>query len=663
MTKRRVGARERRWAVGLAVVLAGCREPAAPATLEGDPITLPPTLGRWRASAFTIDVARRTGTVTVSTTRPGNGTGESPELSILAADAINLVATGYASTGVGTGGAPAGKVLVTFDLRITNTLIGPSLIKPTFPLPPNQTSQVYVFPLEAIPTTTSGSAGTNGNDVIVELPNRGGVVPSPDFDGPPHSFFNDQGCPPAANDCFRYEPYLAPIPGLGTSEIRRVGFVVDPTISNFRARLLVAADLSEALPVVRVIVFGIVDSPQLGPLNGVVVRFGGRQTITGSQSTVPGSYAIDLAPRPSGTLLLEASGLPPGCSAASIPVPVTPGGPLTIQVDIVADCSGTLGTAYPVSGRLLGPGSVPVGGAAVSVADRGVSPIVVTTAADGTWVLPAVPAGTRRLRVGLIPPSCQAGRTIDVSGPTSGVDLVLDCNRGSIATSLGFGPGTTATPSLGLAVVRAITAAADTTVWQSAPPAGGLISLGVSLAPGFLSVTQLPPGCVAVPAGAIPYAGLSAGGTISPGGFSVTCLPANYYPVRGEWSQVTATGARLIIWIDMLAFNDPLNNGVGDDRLAAFQFRLLFPENRLVPLACVLPPGFGGVSNLGTPGSLAIVATNPTGSTGSRVELADCRFALLPGGPVRPVLLDLLAGDENGTEFSDRLAGRIDLLP
>ena len=60
-----------------------------------------------------------------------------------------------------------------------------------------------------------------------------------------------------------------------------------------------------------------------------------------------------------------------------------------------------------------------------------------------------------------------------------------------------------------------------------------------------------------MPAGAIPYAGLRPGGTISPGGFSVTCVPANYYPVRGEWSEVTATGARLIIWIDMLAFNDP----------------------------------------------------------------------------------------------------------
>jgi hypothetical protein len=74
----------------------------------------------------------------------------------------------------------------------------------------------------------------------------GAVAPSPDWDGAPINFFNDTdvSCTLFKSDCYRWEPYPAPLTGGASTGIRTVGFDVDPTVTTFDTYLVLAADLS-----------------------------------------------------------------------------------------------------------------------------------------------------------------------------------------------------------------------------------------------------------------------------------------------------------------------------------------------------------------------------------------------------------------------------------
>ena len=88
----------------------------------------------------------------------------------------------------------------------------------------------------------------DGTGVVVELPNQGNVAPSVDFDGAPHNFFNDQACAATDNDCYRYEEFASPLVGGSTSAFQTIGFDAEATVSQFRARMIVAADLLDSTP-------------------------------------------------------------------------------------------------------------------------------------------------------------------------------------------------------------------------------------------------------------------------------------------------------------------------------------------------------------------------------------------------------------------------------
>ena len=77
--------------------------------------------------------------------------------------------------------------------------------------------------------------------------------------GGPHDFFNDAPCQGLANDCFRYEEY-GPIGPLGSSSARRVGFLVDPTVGDFRVKMILAADLGASGPITTGTIAGSVSS-------------------------------------------------------------------------------------------------------------------------------------------------------------------------------------------------------------------------------------------------------------------------------------------------------------------------------------------------------------------------------------------------------------------
>jgi hypothetical protein len=70
----------------------------------------------------------------------------------------------------------------------------------------------------------------------------------------PFNFFNDTGCGPTSNDCYRSETFLAAngstpiLQGGATTESRNIGFDHDPTVSQFRVRMILAGDLEDATP-------------------------------------------------------------------------------------------------------------------------------------------------------------------------------------------------------------------------------------------------------------------------------------------------------------------------------------------------------------------------------------------------------------------------------
>jgi len=234
-----------------ALALTACSEPPlAPSLTQGSTLGSSP----FRSSAFILDVNTSGRTVKVSPPTTGIGfsastqmvslgfTGPDARASLLGSDAVEMRVSNYRAGAIGA--VIPGKVLVTFELTLINRLHGVQLGTPTFPKPPAGKTGVQAFPFEVSIVGSAGGVGTSGNEVLVKSPSLGAVVASSDWDGEPHSFFNDAGCGAGSNDCFRYEPF-GTIGSEGASTPRQVGFLLDPTVRDFRIRLLLAADLRE----------------------------------------------------------------------------------------------------------------------------------------------------------------------------------------------------------------------------------------------------------------------------------------------------------------------------------------------------------------------------------------------------------------------------------
>ncbi|MEZ4586674.1 MAG: hypothetical protein R2909_09770 [Gemmatimonadales bacterium] len=612
-----------------------------------------------------VDVDRDRGRIVVHgpagvSAAPNDAPG--PSLSIVGGDAVVIDASSFSATGVGSGGAPPGKVLVRFDLALTNRLGGTRLVRPTFPIPPDPVaSSVYLFPLEAIPTTTTGSVTSAGNDVIVEQPNYGGVVASADFDGAPHNFFNDGGCPSGANDCFRYEAYPAPVSGGATTAGRQVGFVIDPTVGTFRARFLVVADLENEVTVPQAAIVGTVRSPQLGYLDGVTVRLSNGVT---AQTGFPGGvFQLDLRNSHLGPYSIWLEGLPAGCAPPAsqhVMIPANPGGIPITTIDFVVDCGGIAG--FDVSGTLQVPGAGSLVGSAVSLLGSG-APITVLTSGSGAWAITNVPPGSYVATATGLPSGCKAiAATVTVSSDVSGVVVDAACGPPGITVdgAVAFAPGS-ATPPLGLALVLA------KGVVLAVPSSGGGFQLvdvpvdsGATVSNGAVGIGNLPPSCTSSPA--VPFS-VPSGGTFDAGTFTVSCGQASYYPLRGEWSVVGAS-AELTVWIDLNAWNDPGNNGSGPDAMGAYQMQLTYPEARMTVQSCSGVPGWTFVLNGFNPGAVILGAftTSPSGGGGARIELARCAFVVRPGPTAQVLLSRFFVGSPQFLPVTP-IAGSIDPLP
>ena len=342
-----------------AIALAACsgeslNKPEDP-NLPGDPPVNPAVAAAaWR---FDVSTVKKIVKITPPSVKAASSsfaaavaTAASPaNLSLVGGDVISLIVVpgSYVASGVGTGGAPAGKVLVTFDVQIVNLLSSVDLITPTFPVPPTGVSGIFMFPFATNVTTTSGGASGSGNDIIVDLPNRGQVAPGTDFNGAPYNWFNDTGCPVGSNDCYRYESYPAPQSAGATSGGQKIGFEIDPTVANFSAKMIVAADLQNSGPAVTRTVSGTVTSPQAGALTGGTVAIGALNA-----SPAAGNYSIaNVGAGVQNVTYTPASGS--GCVApAAQSITITAASPNPVPVNFTVTCgvpsgtvSGTIGFA------------------------------------------------------------------------------------------------------------------------------------------------------------------------------------------------------------------------------------------------------------------------------------------------------------------------------
>lgn len=379
------------------LALAACSgesitKPADP-NLPGDPVVTPAVANAaWR---FDVSTSKKTVKVTAPSVKATSSSfgaalaaASGTEPSLLGGDAINLVVVPgtYNASGIGTGGASAGKVLVSFQVQIVNLLSSIDLITPTFPVPPS--AGVFMFPFSTNVTTTSGGAAGSGNDIIVDLPNRGQVAPSTDFNGAPYNWFNDTGCPAGSNDCYRYETYPGPIPAGSTTAGQLIGFEIDPTVANFSAKLIVAADVQNSGPAVTRTVTGSVTSN-----NGAVT--GGNVTI-GAASNAPSAGVWSIANVGAGVQTVSYAA-PAGCTplSQSQSITITSASPTPVVVPaFTITCPTAVGT---VSGSIaFQTGSITPSLATVTatLTPAAASAVSAALASGGPYSSAAVPVGT-----------------------------------------------------------------------------------------------------------------------------------------------------------------------------------------------------------------------------------------------------------------------------
>ena len=331
----------------------------------------PPDNPQLTKASFIFHVNSRTGTIKIeapsgmvnpgpsSAIDPGTGRGKGPggpQMSLIAGDAISLTASNFFASTVGQ--FTAGKIRVRFDLSITNNLSQVELLTPTFPAPPPGVTGVLIFPFATHVTTTTGgvSVGGSGDSVIVELPNTGQVAPSTDWDGDgspgagsPFNFFNDAGCPAGSNDCYRYEAFAAPIASGATTLSRTIGFDIDPTVSNFSAKIIVAANLHNSGAAPTGTVAGNVSSPQRGALSGVLVTVNSGGFV--GTTNAAGVYSI--ASVTTGSKSVAVSNLPSGCTDPG-PQSIIVNNAATTTANFTVVCSAPSGT---VSGNITRTGA------------------------------------------------------------------------------------------------------------------------------------------------------------------------------------------------------------------------------------------------------------------------------------------------------------------
>jgi hypothetical protein len=415
------------------VALAACSSDKAgslpAAVLPANPAI--PAQYRGAAFIFNVSATKKTVSITAPTATIRNpiaaaslNLNAGPNYSLLGADVIDLSTSNFQASAVGA--FIPGKVRITFDLTVNNRLGGIELITPTFPTPPAGVTGVQAFPFEISVTTTAGGVGqgTTTNEIVVTSPRFGVVVPSTNWDGNPHNFFNDAGCPTTATDCFRYESFGVIQPA-SSSTTQQVGFDIDPTVGDFRVKVLLAADLENGVAPAPGSVTGTVTTPAGVSLAGATVNVSG-----GLSATVGAGGAYTVASVSTGTKTVTVTNLPSYCVApASQSTTVNTGAASTVNFTVA--CTIPTGSIAGTVTSSLGGGianvsitATPTGGSATAA--------VTTAATTGAFSVTApslVADGV--LTLSNVPSNCTAPAPRAYTGLTTagltGISIVLTC--------------------------------------------------------------------------------------------------------------------------------------------------------------------------------------------------------------------------------------------
>ena len=167
--------------------------------------------------------------------------------SILQGEEIGLDVSNYSVSEVGA--LTPGKVRIRFDVSVTNRLPGVALVPPVVGSDDAAAPALMFFPLlQSAALTTGSTEVSQDGSVVVNRASRAVVEPSVDWDGDGSGHLNgfdftgDSACTMPAPGCTRWEA-LPPLPPGASSPVQTVGFDLDPTVTTFRAWLLLAADL------------------------------------------------------------------------------------------------------------------------------------------------------------------------------------------------------------------------------------------------------------------------------------------------------------------------------------------------------------------------------------------------------------------------------------
>jgi hypothetical protein len=216
----------------LSTLLAGCADATSPS----------PARPLWaRSSGVPIEIDRVHGTVRVLAASPAART--SARFALMNGDAVSLTVGNLRSSALGE--YSPGHVRVRFDIVVSHTLVGASLVTPTSPAPPANVTGLLLLPMQTLGYLTAGTA-TDG----LQLAPDGSVVPSDDWNGNgtpgsggPFNLFGSESCALMPQLCVRLLTLPSPMLAGQPSAPLTVGYDVEAGISTFRTWIVLAADV------------------------------------------------------------------------------------------------------------------------------------------------------------------------------------------------------------------------------------------------------------------------------------------------------------------------------------------------------------------------------------------------------------------------------------
>lgn len=439
--------------------------------------------------------------------------GEGPSFALLGANEVRAVTSNFFRSGVGE--FLPGKVRVRFEVALENQLTGGALVTPTFPRPPLGEQRLMLFPFS-----------------VSQINDIGEVAASTDWDLGPHNFFNDAVCATGARtDCYRSEPYAAPLEPGETSEARTVGFDIDSQVRTFQLDLLLAADVrSVAQPAEQGNVSGTVSSPERDALAGVTVTAspGGQSAVTDAN----GAYLVTGVP--AGSVTLALGNLPAGCSDPGARAVALASG-ATATADFSVACTGD--AAPTIGGSVSSDRGDPLASITVTASPGGQTAV---TGADGRYEV-AISAVTVTLTLSNLPDGCldPGSRTINGFGGVVSSDFSVPCPGVDGATIRGSVLTDRDDPLAGVTVTSS--PGGQTTVTG----ADGQYAIVVSAATVTLTLANLPAGCL--DPGPRTISGF--GGAVNPD-FTVPCPGVDRAVIRG---RVTSDRNRALAGVTVTA--------------------------------------------------------------------------------------------------------------